>query len=198
MEDKELQGEDLEKAKQIMEAQLEADKENLRSMINKILLSTQNEVQYNNRLVKICNIIRERLNESTDAEKILQSSDIYQKIEVFMNYDYEIDENTGQKVITSDIYTLIGEVFKSLYVNFILSYLERERSFPLPYIGKIWIIKWRKFHPISKRVVEALVGKLALDKDLRNDLKKIEKKARIGIIDDILDETRKNLMDKAL
>ena len=186
-----------EKAKLIIQQELEDEKEKLKVKILKLMDSSKGSIQYNRRLDKIYMLLKEKLMYEGDYKKLLHNADFYQKIELFMNYDREKVKETGDLIITTDIDTLIGEVFKSLYINFILSFLEDEKGyFNLPYLGKLRVKEVRRFHPLQKQIISFFYGRVLLDEDLRKDLKKILDEEKIKVIDDVLQDTRKALYEK--
>jgi hypothetical protein len=185
-----------DKASELIRIRLEEEKKNLKDNLHKILGVDNGSVTYKRRLDKIYKTLTDNLMTEGDAKKLLVESDYYQKIELFMTYKEGKDEATNKKYITTNIYDIIGEVFKSMYILLILSFLEGEEFFYLPYIGKIAISDVVKFNSHAGKNSHYFYGKLILDRDLKRDLAKIDREEKLQVIKDILNKTRKNLMEK--
>ena len=144
---------------------------------------------YKRRLDKIYEILKERCFYEGKPLKVLEGADFYQKIEAFMLYDKEHYSD-------EEIYELIAQVFRSLYTNFILAFLEDEDFIPLPYIGKIKIMDTEHYSEFHKMNVKRYYGIIKLDTDIRKELNAINKNQKIDMIQEVLDNTGKNLKDK--
>lgn len=181
-----------------LDSDLQKQKDKLKKRIDEIIGSDKSAYFYKRRLETIFNTIKDKLLYDDSCRKMLKSADFFQKIEMFMNYDEEKVEFGEEKksVITTDIYSVISEVFKSLYINFILSFLEEEPDFMVPYIGRIRIKEVDRFNPLFKKNLHFFFGRIYLDKSLREDLKRIDKEEKLSIIDSALDRTRKILKEK--
>jgi len=187
-----------ETASKMLDIDLEEQKEKLKTKLSNLLGKSASSIQYHRRLDTIFRILKEKLMYNGNYKKLLKNADFYQKVEMFMNYEEEKVSigDDSRTVITSDIYTLIGEVYKSMYINFILSFLDDEKDFPLPYFGKLRIKEIDRYNPLYDKNVHYFYGRVYLDEALRKDLKKIDKEDKIEIIDDALKHTRKILTEK--
>ncbi len=168
--------EDLERSKTILEKKL--------SKFGKMAESRY----YYRRLNKIFNIMKERCFFEVKPIKVLAGADFYQKIELFMNYDkstYNDDE----------IYELISQVFKSLYINFLLAYLEEDEYIPLPYIGKIRIKELDRYSNFHKKMIKYFYGVIKLDDQIRKEIKQIEKGLKIEAVNETMAETKRVLTE---
>ena len=141
------------------------------------------------RLDRIFEILKERCFYEGNPKKVLSGADFYQKIELFMNYDkkHYTDEET---------YEMIAQVFKSLYMNFLLAFLEEDEYMPIPYIGKIKIKNVVRYSPFHRKEIKKYYGIVKLDPDLRKELNKIDKGQKIDLIKETLDTTEKILKEK--
>ena len=105
-----------------------------------------------------------------------------------MNYDkstYNDDE----------IYELISQVFKSLYINFLLAYLEEDEYIPLPYIGKIRIKELDRYSNFHKKMIKYFYGVIKLDDQIRKEIKQIEKGLKIEAVNETMAETKRVLTE---
>ena len=189
---------DKEIAKKDLDAKIESEKEKILKRLTKLIGLGQGSAQYHKRLDKIYNLIKEKLFVNGEYKQLLKSADMYQRIETFMDYETEkVETTTGvYKVITTDIDSIIGEVFKSLYINIILAYLDDEESFGIPYIGKLFVSQSKKYHPIFKKIVKSLRCKFNLDPDFRKDLHRIDREEKIEVIDTAIKSMKKTLYEK--
>lgn len=144
---------------------------------------------YKRRLDKIFEIMKERCFYEGKPLKVLQGADFYQKIELFMNYDAEHYKE-------DEVYELIAEVFKSLYMNFLLAYLEEDDYIPIPYIGRIKIKEINRYSEFHKMNIKKHYGIVKLDRDVTRDLRLIDKGEKIDLIQETMDETEKLLKEK--
>lgn len=187
-----------DKINEQLDLDLLKQKEKLKKRIDDIIGSDKSSYLYKRRLDTIFKSLKDKLLYDESCRKLIKSVDFYQKVEMFMNYDEESMNfnEESKKVITTDIYTLIGEVFKGLYINFILNFLEEEPDFNIPYIGKIRIKEIDRFNPLFKKNIHFFYGRIFLDKSLREDLKRIDKEEKLMIIDSALERTKKILKEK--
>lgn len=187
-----------EKANKILDEELEQQKVRLKEKLSVLLGNNHSSAQYTRRLDTIFKTLKDKLMYEGNYKKLLRNADFYQKLELFMNYDEEVVEvgNTQKKVITTDIYKLIGEVFLSLYINFILSFLDDESEFPLPYFGRLKIKEIDRFNPFHNKNIHYFYGRIFLDDALRKDLQRIDKEEKLDLIDDALKHTEKILREK--
>lgn len=175
----------------LIDNELMEEKEKLKERLSKLMGNSKETYKYKKRLDKIFKILNDKLMYEGKYQKIFRNADFYQKLELFMDYEKDDEGN-----IVTDIDKVIGEVFKSLYINFILSFLEREERFPLPYFGELKIKEIDRFNPLFSRNIHYFYGRMYLDKALRKDLQKIDKEEKIDIIDNVLTQTKKALVEK--
>ena len=189
---------DKELAKKELDAKIESEKDKILSRLTKLIGLRQGSSQYNKRLDKIYNIIKEKLFINGEYKQLLKSADLFQRIETFMDYETEkVETTTGTyKVIVTDIDNIIGEVFKSLYINIILSYLDDDEFFNIPYIGKLFISQIKKYNPIFKKIVKSLHCRFKIDSDFKKDIHKIDREEKIEIIDTAIKSMKKVLYEK--
>jgi hypothetical protein len=148
-------------------------------------------IRYNKRLAKIMTMIKEKLLSDGETSNLLKNADIYQKIELFMTYD--VEEETGH--IKNDIYEIIGEVFKAFYILFILSHLEEEPEFMIPYLGNMRIKEVERFIPLFDKIVHYFYGSVNLDKTLRSELHKMKREEKTETLKHILKKTEESLSE---
>jgi hypothetical protein len=189
---------DLLRAKESLKDEIDNEVESLQEKLSKIVDNPdKGSAVYRRRLDKICKVIEEKfLSNRLNVETLTFCADFYQRIEVFMNYTKRKDTETGVTIIETDIHDLISEMYKSMYINFLLSYLEGEFNFKLPYFGKLYLKRVQRFSPFLQKMTEIVLGRITLDKELRKDLVDIDKKKKINMVSDILLETKKILAAK--
>jgi hypothetical protein len=185
---------DVSNNSEILKEEIRKDTSELREKIHKLLDKHQGKSRSDKRLNKIYRLILGKA-EELGKSRFFDNPDFYAKIEAFMTYKSKQDIN-GDTVIATDIDDLIGEVFKSLYINFLLNYLEGESCIPFPYFGEMYIKEVTRLDESYSEKTKFFYGKMKLDKDLREDLHSIDNDEKLPIIESILEDTKKILMDK--
>jgi hypothetical protein len=163
-------------------------KDQLEVKLKKLMKDSYGNHFYERRLNRILDIIYEGGFVTGKAPKILGSADFYQKIEAFMNYDKEI---FGER----EIFTLIEQVYKSMYIVFILSFLD-DAPFNVPYLGAIHATSKEIYSELLKKKCHGVyLGFKALP-EVKEDLKKLSLGEKIDIIDEVLLDTEEVLAKK--
>jgi len=188
------------RASKILDAELAEQRENLRKRIFQLVGLASSSSKQTRRIDRIFQNLKDKLMFDGNYSKLVKNADFYSRIESFMDYDKEIitgpDGKNPQTVITSDIDSIIGEVFKAMYILFILTFLDGETEFPLPYLGRLKIREIDRFNPLHKKNVHYFYGRMYLDPALRRDLQRIDKEEKLDIIDVALKQTEKILTEK--
>jgi hypothetical protein len=179
------------KAKDVLEQEIEEDRIKILNKVEALIGKESDSANYRKRLNHIYRMLKEKLMLGGDYKKLLRGADFYQRIETFMNYEYDSKDN----VIKGDVYDIIGEVFKSLYINFILAYLDDDPVF-LPYLGNLKVKEVDRFHPMHKKNIHYIFGNVQLDEQLKRDIRRIDREDKLDIITDVLRNTRKSLIEK--
>jgi hypothetical protein len=144
--------------------------------------SSSSKASSKQRLTRVVALLKDRLAIPGHGKDIFHNADLYQRIEAFMLYSKDTD----------DIYTLIGEVFRSLYVNFILSYLSSDESgFMIPYLGEITIHDRVKDETAGKGDSQK-IGSFKMNRNLLSDLKRADRDEQLIVIQDLLDAAAKS------
>jgi len=147
---------------------------------------------YKRKMDQLYSYIEDKGFPNGDRSQIMDMADFYQKIELFMEYDKE-------DYSEEEIYRLIAEVYKSMYVNFILYFLNAEHgeTFPIPYIGD-----YRLHHTVTKTEnvkagkVHRFYGVLRMFKDVKDEIRRILNGDDTFLIDDAMEEIKQVLQDK--
>jgi len=141
---------------------------------------------YDRRLQKILEVMKDKCFFNGKPKKALLGADLYQKIELFMDYN-------NSKFSEDEIYEIIGQVFKGLYVNVVLGYLEEADYIPIPYIGKVKIKEVDRYSELHKRLIKSFYGIIKLDPDLKREIKSIHENEQINLFEDAIKETEEIL-----
>lgn len=169
---------EVKEAREVVIKELNHEIDQLSAKLDNVLgESSSSRASSRQRLMQILTLLRGRLLVPGYDKKILHNADLYQRIESFMLYDKDTD----------DVYTLIGEVFRSLYVNFILYYLDDEQPrFSLPYLGEITVHNRMKDGTAGKGDSQKICS-FKMDRNLLSDLKRVDRDEQMSVIQDLLE-----------
>jgi hypothetical protein len=185
----------LNKVEKDIKSRLLADiadgKDALEANLDKFINNKEDSKYYKRRLNRIMEHMQNKCFYEGKPNKVLESADFFQKIELFMDYDSEEYSDDA-------IYKIIGEVFKSMYINFLLLYMDEEEEYmPLPYIGELRLKDAEHYSEMHKKSIKSFFGSIKLDKTLLKELKKIRAGEKLSIIDDLIEDTAEELKKKA-
>jgi hypothetical protein len=181
-----------DKIRAAVQSEIDEGKEEIQRKLDRLLGKGLSEYQYKRRIDKIYKLLRDTLMLGQNHKKLIRSADFYQKIELFMNYR----RDTATGLIETPIDKLIGEVFKSMYINFILHFLDDEGDFPIPYLGMLRIKEIDRFNPLWNKNIHYFYGRVYLDEGLRKDLQNINKGEKIGMVKDAINDMGEILSEK--
>lgn len=180
-------------------AAIQEERDRLKLKLDKFLLNAGNgKYIWRRRLDRIFLYLREKAFGVHDRNHdLLAEIDFYHKIELMMDIDYDkLNPDLSQQEKEEFVIGFIGQVFKSYYIQFLLSYLEDKESIPLPHIGQVGLRVKEGFSSLHRRPMKTIVGRLRLTTKVRKEVRALQDGERTDVIMDAIGATEKILQEK--